>query len=62
SDPGLPDAAEICPTNAIVETHQGWTVVDELCIRCGACREVAPNALKVTDRFAEPVPQPAAAG
>ena len=52
-DPALPEAVAICPTAAIVQDQRGqWTVDDPLCIRCGACKEVAPNAMEVRDRFA----------
>ncbi|GBD22591.1 NADP-reducing hydrogenase subunit HndC [bacterium HR29] len=61
ADPLLPEAADICPTDAIVETHEGWTIVDELCVRCGACREVAPGAVRVVERFAQPAAEPTAA-
>ena len=50
-DPTLAEAAAICPTEAIVEEGSRYTIVDELCIRCGACAEVAPNAVTVRDRF-----------
>ncbi len=53
ADPNIEEAAAICPTNAIVQDAKGkWTVEDPLCIRCGACKEVAPGAMDVRDRFA----------
>ncbi len=55
------EAAGICPTRAIVETHAGWQLDDDLCIRCGACKEVAPDAIDVVDRFAVSAPPVAAA-
>jgi NADH-quinone oxidoreductase subunit F len=52
SDPALPEAVEICPTAAIVESSNGqWEVDDSLCILCGACKEVAPGAIEVVDRI-----------
>lgn len=52
SDPALPEAVEICPTRAIVmDGHDQWMVDDRLCILCGACKEVAPGAIAVVDRF-----------
>ncbi|MEO6044688.1 MAG: NADH-ubiquinone oxidoreductase-F iron-sulfur binding region domain-containing protein [Tepidiformaceae bacterium] len=52
ADPELPAAVAICPTNAIEQERGQFAVNDGLCIRCGACREVAPNAMEVRDRFA----------
>lgn len=51
SDAALPAAEEICPTRAI--SHQGgqYQIDDTLCIRCGACKEVSPNGIEVSDRF-----------
>ncbi|MEX2372973.1 MAG: NADH-ubiquinone oxidoreductase-F iron-sulfur binding region domain-containing protein, partial [Dehalococcoidia bacterium] len=40
-DPQLPDAVAICPTFAIQGEEGRRRVVDEACIRCGACLEVA---------------------
>ena len=39
------------PTEAIAGESGRYGIVDELCIRCGACAEVAPNAVTVRDRF-----------
>ncbi len=56
SDPEIEKAAAICPTAAIVQDGQGqWMVDQRLCVLCGACKEVAPSAIEVADRFA-PVP------
>ena len=62
SDAGLPGAREICPTAAFVEEVGQWRIDDALCVRCGACREVAPNAIEVRDRLAAPAAAGAAAG
>ncbi len=51
-DPSMVEAVAVCPTEAIVGEGAGYTIVDELCIRCDACREVAPDAITVRDRFA----------
>jgi formate hydrogenlyase subunit 6/NADH:ubiquinone oxidoreductase subunit I len=60
--PNLPDAAAICPTAAIVqrsaagESASGGAryVIDQgLCIRCDACRELAPDAVRVVDAVAQ---------
>ncbi len=55
--PALPEAAAICPTEAIVreagsaEVAQagGWRIDQSRCIRCDACREIAPEAVRVVD-------------
>jgi ferredoxin len=50
--PNLSEAAEICPTNAIVrDARDQWMVDDRLCILCGACKEVSPEGMAVVDRF-----------
>ena len=54
-DPALADGASVCPTDAIVPEEEGYAIVDELCIRCGACRELAPDAVTVRDRFLSPL-------
>jgi NADH-quinone oxidoreductase subunit F len=51
TDPDMPVAAEICPTAAIVGEPGSYAVDDSLCIRCGACKEVAPNGMEVLHRF-----------
>jgi NADH:ubiquinone oxidoreductase subunit F (NADH-binding) len=45
----LAEAAGICPTEAITHEEDGWKIIDERCIRCDACREVAPEAIAVVD-------------
>jgi len=49
SDPNLPDAAAICPTAAIVEEGGRYVIDQGLCIKCDACRELAPEAIQVVD-------------
>lgn len=61
-DPALVEAADVCPTGAIVPDRSGYTIDDPRCIRCGACKEIAPNAIEVADRFAVSVAEGAAAG
>lgn len=51
TDPAMPAAADICPTNAIQGEPGSYFVEDSLCIRCGACKEVAPNGMEVRHRF-----------
>lgn len=71
--PELDEAAELCPTDAIVareaaegeESQGGWRIDDAKCIRCDVCREVAPEAVRVEDRFLallEPAPVVGEAG
>ena len=45
----LPEAAAICPTEAIVQDNGSWRIDDARCIRCDACRELAPEAVQVVD-------------
>ncbi|MGE5596093.1 MAG: NADH-ubiquinone oxidoreductase-F iron-sulfur binding region domain-containing protein, partial [Hyphomicrobiales bacterium] len=61
SDPAMPEAADICPTNAFYEERGQWAIDDSLCVRCGACKELAPNAIEVVDRLAAPLEAAAAA-
>jgi NADH-quinone oxidoreductase subunit F len=56
-DGALPKALDICPTKAISVGGGAYAIDDELCIRCDACREVAPSAIDVVDRY--PVATPA---
>ena len=57
SEPALAEAADLCPTQAILEQRDdegessGWRIDDAKCIRCDVCREVAPDAVRVEDRF-----------
>ena len=44
-----PSCAEVCPTDAIAKTADGWVQIDgQLCVRCGACVEACPFAAIVT--------------
>ena len=53
----LPKAADYCPTGAI--RHGGevngvadtFVIEDSLCIRCGACKDIAPDAIRVVDFY-----------
>jgi hypothetical protein len=63
SDPGLPAAEDICPTNAVQREGGQYMIVDSLCIRCGACKEQAPDGIEVRHRFAvEVAAEPVIAG
>ncbi|HWQ29282.1 MAG TPA: NADH-ubiquinone oxidoreductase-F iron-sulfur binding region domain-containing protein [Dehalococcoidia bacterium] len=48
----LQEAADLCPTDAFVREASGWRIDSARCIRCDACREVAPDAIAVVDAFA----------
>ncbi|MGQ9572320.1 MAG: NADH-ubiquinone oxidoreductase-F iron-sulfur binding region domain-containing protein [Dehalococcoidia bacterium] len=47
--PNLAEAAAICPTGAILRHYGGYTIDQGLCIKCDACRELAPEAVQVVD-------------
>jgi NADH:ubiquinone oxidoreductase subunit F (NADH-binding) len=50
-------AAAICPTNAIVQHAAGrWTIDDDTCIRCNACKERAPSDIIIEDRYGDTIP------
>jgi len=49
---GLPEAAAICPTAAIVQRDDRYVIDQALCIKCDACRELAPAAVQVVDALA----------
>ena len=49
--PRLAEAAAICPTAAIIGQDGRYSIDQGLCIRCDACREVAPEAVQVGDAF-----------
>ena len=53
----LAEAAAICPTSAVVQEGGAYRIDDSACIQCGACRELAPDAIALEDRFP---PAPAA--
>ncbi|MEX1253177.1 MAG: NADH-ubiquinone oxidoreductase-F iron-sulfur binding region domain-containing protein [Dehalococcoidia bacterium] len=59
--PQLPEAAAICPTEAISQVEAsstgpaGWRIDDARCIRCDACREIAPEAVQIVEALAAPV-------
>lgn len=45
SDPHLSEAQAICPTGAVKGEPGGYDIDDVLCIRCGACTDVAPRGI-----------------
>jgi NADH:ubiquinone oxidoreductase subunit F (NADH-binding)/(2Fe-2S) ferredoxin len=46
--------AAICPTNAIKESGGHYAIDQGLCIKCGACKERSPQAIRVVDAMARP--------
>lgn len=61
TDDQLPEAVDICPADAFYEEGGKWKIDDELCVKCGACKEVAPNAINVVERFPVELATPVAA-
>ena len=66
----LAEAADLCPTQAIVQKPPApaagengagegaaeapqpqWTIDDPKCIRCDVCKEIAPDAVQIVDRY-----------
>ncbi|HEY7269621.1 MAG TPA: NADH-ubiquinone oxidoreductase-F iron-sulfur binding region domain-containing protein [Dehalococcoidia bacterium] len=47
----LAKAADYCPTNAIVQEEGNWLIDQDLCVKCHACKEIAPSAVTIVDRF-----------
>jgi len=45
----LAKAADYCPTGAIKLEDGAYAIEDALCIRCDACRVIAPEAVRVVD-------------
>ncbi|MBG92708.1 MAG: NADH-quinone oxidoreductase subunit F [Chloroflexi bacterium] len=45
ADRRIEDAVTICPVNAFRGEVGNRSIDDEACIRCGACTEIAPNAI-----------------
>lgn len=50
------EAADLCPTDAIVQDAGQWRIDDRKCIRCNACKAHAPGAIDIVDRFEERIP------
>ena len=56
-DTEVAEGAAICPTGAIKEQNGHYAIDQTLCIKCNACRELNPQAIRVVDAFvAAPVP------
>ncbi|TAK71494.1 MAG: NADH-quinone oxidoreductase subunit F [Dehalococcoidia bacterium] len=56
NSPKVAEAAPICPTQAIVQRDGAWQIDDVKCIRCNACRDVAPDDIVVEDEFQGVIP------
>jgi hypothetical protein len=54
--PSVAAAADICPTDAIAQDGGAWAINDAKCIRCNACKEVAPDDIVIEDRYGETLP------
>ncbi|MEX2224840.1 MAG: NADH-ubiquinone oxidoreductase-F iron-sulfur binding region domain-containing protein [Dehalococcoidia bacterium] len=54
--PAVQEAAKICPTDAIVEQQGAWVIDDAKCIRCNACKDIAPDDIKIEDRYKDMLP------
>ncbi len=61
NDAAMPEAQAICPTSAISGDPGSYAIDDRLCVRCDACKEIAPNAIEVHHRCALEVSAAAAA-
>jgi NADH-quinone oxidoreductase subunit F len=49
-------AADICPTRAIVQEDGAWRIDDAKCIRCNACKEHAAPDIVIEDKFTDTIP------
>lgn len=45
------DNGEAEPPAPEANTPKAWTIDDPKCIRCDVCKEIAPNAVQVVDRY-----------
>ena len=52
------EAADICPTDAIVQERGSWTIDDAKCVRCNACKDIAPDDISIEDRYTDESPMP----
>ena len=50
------EAADVCPTDAIVQRDGAWMIDDAKCVRCNACKEIAPDDIAIEDRYGETIP------
>ncbi len=54
--PSVAEAADMCPTNAIVQDNGQWRIDDAKCIRCNVCKELAPSDVVIEDKFTDTIP------
>ena len=54
--PAVADAVPVCPTGAIIERDGKWLIDDAACIRCNACKEIAPDDIAVEDKYRDVIP------
>jgi NADH-quinone oxidoreductase subunit F len=54
--PAVAEAADICPTDAIVHADGKWRIDDAKCVRCNACKEHAPDDISIEDRYGDTIP------
>ncbi|HXG36011.1 MAG TPA: NADH-ubiquinone oxidoreductase-F iron-sulfur binding region domain-containing protein [Dehalococcoidia bacterium] len=47
----LEQAANICPTGAVIRNGDNYHIDQNLCIKCDACRELAPDSIEIVDDF-----------
>jgi hypothetical protein len=50
------EAVAICPVKAIAQVSGAWGIDDAACIRCDACRDLAPNDIVIEDKFRDVLP------
>jgi NADH-quinone oxidoreductase subunit F len=48
---GLAKAYDYCPTGAVKQVEGAYLIEDAICIRCNACKELAPQAVRIVDAF-----------
>ncbi|MGH7623319.1 MAG: NADH-ubiquinone oxidoreductase-F iron-sulfur binding region domain-containing protein, partial [Gemmatimonadaceae bacterium] len=49
-------AAAICPVDAFEKRGGKWQIDDVKCIRCHACKDVAPDDIVIEDRYQDAIP------
>ena len=52
----LTEAEAICPTEAITQEDEKWSIDQAKCIRCNACKEVAPDDVRIVDALTGVLP------
>jgi NADH:ubiquinone oxidoreductase subunit F (NADH-binding) len=48
---GLARALDYCPTGAVKLVDGTYLIEDALCVRCNACKELAPEAVRIVDFY-----------